>query len=87
MQFVGNANAEPCLLPPLKLIDENGTEYAPSHNGWMLKDSIKPIENLNPEVPVKGTIVFDVPRNHQYRLVIRGSILSTERAYIMLQPK
>ena len=84
--FVGNANPEPCLLPPLKLIDENGAEYAPSHNGWMVKDSLKPIENLNPEVPVKGTIAFDVPKHHQYRLVVRGGIISPERGYILLQP-
>jgi hypothetical protein len=82
-----NGNKEPYLLPPLKLLDENGTEYARSHNDLMEKNSLKPVENLNPEVGVVGSIVFDVPKNHQYRLVVSGGMLSPERAYISLQPK
>ena len=87
--YVGvvNGNSEPYMLPPLKLVDENGTEYAPSHNDWILEESLKPIENLNPEVPVGGTIAFDVPKNHRYRLKVMGGILSQEFAYIELDPK
>ena len=84
---VVNGNEEPYLLPPLMLIDENGTEYARSPNDWVQANALKPIENLNPQVVVVGSIAFDVPKNHQYRLMVKGGVLSPERAYISLQPK
>lgn len=84
---VVNGNAEPYVLPPLHLVDENGTEYSTTPDSIWMKDVIGPIENLNPEVPLSGFIAFDVPRNHRYRLQVRGGLFSTEKVYIALDPK
>ena len=82
-----NANNEPYMRPPVLLIDENGTEYGPSANNWVAESSMAPMEMLNPEVPVIGTIAFDVPRNHRYRLRVSGGVLSQTTADIAIRPR
>ena len=83
---VANGNSEPYVLPPIHLVDENGTEYSSSPDSIWMKDAIKPIETLNPQVPLSGFIAFDVPRNYQYRLRVRGGVWSTEKALIAIDP-
>ena len=81
-----NVNREAYLLPPLHLVDENGTEYSPSPHSLRMENALGPVENLNPEVPVTGLLLFDVPRKHTYRLKVRAGLWSTEHAYILLEP-
>lgn len=61
-------------IPEFKLIDENGKIY----------DSAKKnTTKLNPEVKIAGGVVFDVPMNHNYRLIISNG-KSKPKAYVSL---
>lgn len=84
---VRNDDKKARMVPPFKLIDENGAEYEASSNGWAVEGSIGVIESLNPSVSKQGSVVFDVPKDHTYRLKLSGGYWSTEDAYVQLTPK
>jgi hypothetical protein len=73
-------------VPPFKLVDENGAEYDADARGYMLPGSIGLIETLNPSVTKVGFVVFDVPPERHYRLVLSGGFWSKENAFVKLDP-
>lgn len=79
---VRNNDKKARLIPPLKLIDENDAEYQASAKGWAVERSIGVLDSLNPGVSKQGLMVFDVPRNHTYRLKVSGGYWSVEDTLI-----
>ena len=84
---VRNDDEKPRTVAPFKLIDENGAEYQASSNGWAVDGSLGLIETLNPFVSKQGFVIFDVPKNHKYRLLLSGGYWSSDKAYVQLNPK
>lgn len=84
---VRNDDKKARMVPPLKLIDENGAEYDASAHGWAVKGAIGILESLNPSVSKQGFVVFDVPRDRSYKLKLSGGFWSTQDAYVKLSPK
>ena len=84
---VRNDDKKPRMVPPFKLLDENGAEYEASSNAWAVEGSIGILENLNPSVSKQGFVVFDVPKAHKYRLKLSGGYWSAKDAYVQLNPK
>lgn len=74
-------------IPPFQLIDENGAEYDTTSKGWAVEGSIGLFDSLNPGVKKQGTIVFDVPQNHNYKLKLSGGYWSGEDAFVNITPK
>ncbi len=84
---VGNTDKKQRMIPPFRLVDENGAEYEPDDNAWVLKGSIGLLEKLNPGVSKHGFMVFDVPRDRNYRIKLSGGYWSVKDAYVRLSPK
>lgn len=84
---VRNDDKKARTVPPLTLIDENGAEYETSSHRFCVEEAIGFLESLNPSVSTQGLIVFDVPRDRNYRLQLSGGYWSTEDAYVHLAPK
>lgn len=84
--LVRNKDDEAKTIPPFKLVDEEGATYESSNNAYLLDKSIDPIDQLNPGVEKRGVIVFDVPRNNNYRLKISGGYWSDKEALVNLSP-
>lgn len=75
------------LIAPFKLIDENGAEYEASSKAWSVEGSIGILTSLNPGVVKTGSVVFDVPKRHEYKLKVSNGYWSGENAFILLSPK
>jgi len=84
---VRNDDMKARMVPSLILTDENGAEYEASSHGWATDGAIGILESLNPSVSKQGFVVFDVPRDRQYRLKLSGGYWSAEAAYVQLAPK
>jgi len=74
-------------IPPFKLIDENGAEYETTSKGWAVKGSIGVLESLNPGVKKQGTLIFDVPQSHMYKLKVSGGYWSGDDAFVKIIPE
>ena len=84
---VRNDNKKPRIVPPFKLIDENGAEYETSSKAWAVEGGIGVLESLNPGVQKRGVIVFDIPETHRYKLRVSGGYWSAADALIEIVPK
>ena len=83
---VRNDDKKARTIPPFKLIDENGAEYETSSKGWSVDGSIGALDSLNPGVQKDGTILFDVPQSHTYKLKLSGGYWSDDEAFVKLTP-
>ena len=83
---VRNDDRKARMVPPIKLIDEQGREYESSAAGTMIENSIGVLETLNPDVSKQGYVVFDVPKGRTYKLKLSGGYWSGETGYIRLEP-
>ncbi len=83
---VRNDDKKPRMVPPFKLVDEQGREYESSSEAALTEGAIGVIESLNPDVPKQGWIVFDVPQDRKYKLKVAGGFWSREDAYIPILP-
>lgn len=83
---VVNSDKEARMIPPFHLVDENGTQYDTTSQEVYLPDAFPALENLNPSVPRAGTIAFDVPRDHTYKLKLSGGYWSRDSALVSLTP-
>ena len=83
---VRNSDTKARMVPPFKLVDENGSEYESASEGTMIENAFGVLETLNSSVTKQGLIVFDVPQNHQYRLKVSGGYWSTEDGFIRIVP-
>ncbi|NLJ28038.1 MAG: DUF4352 domain-containing protein [Deltaproteobacteria bacterium] len=84
---VKNTDTKPRSIPPFKLIDENGSEYESSSKAMFVEKNINLLDSLNPNVTKSGVVVFDVPKDHQYKIVLSGGYWSTDKTMIPLEPK
>lgn len=84
---VKNNDKEARNIPPFKLIDQNNAEYEPSSHGWAIEGHIDILQSLNPSVEKNGFLVFDVPKNKNYKLKISGGFWSSSNAFVNLKPK
>ena len=84
---VRNDDNKPRSIAPFKLVDEAGAEYETSAKSWSVQGSIGILESLNPSVEKNGYIVFDVPKNHTYKLKVSGGYWSSENALVELEIK
>lgn len=83
---VRNNDKKARMVPPIKLIDEQGREYQSSAEGTMIENSIGVLETLNPDVSKQGYVVFDVPKGRTYKLKLSGGYFSSDIGYIRLKP-
>jgi len=83
---IRNNDKKARMVPPIKLVDEQGREYESSAEGMMIEDSIGVFETLNPDVSKQGYIVFDVPTGRKYKLKLSGGYWSVDTGYIHLVP-
>lgn len=81
---VRNNDTKARMIPPLKLIDENGAEYESSPA--MIEGTIGILESLNPSVKIQGLVVFDVPDTRDYRLKVSGGFWSADDGLIRIVP-
>jgi hypothetical protein len=84
---VRNEDKKARSIPSFKLVDENGAEYETTSKGWAVEGSIGVLDSLNPGVEKQGTIIFDVPQNHNYKLKVSGGYWSGENAFVKITPK
>ncbi|MDR0822405.1 MAG: DUF4352 domain-containing protein [Endomicrobium sp.] len=73
------------MIMSFHLIDENENKYDPDYRAGIYLDGYALfMTNLNSGAGVKGYIVFDVPKNKKYRLVLNGEFGSLKQQYIEL---
>ena len=63
------------VVPPLKLVDDEGREYDESSKAVFMEGSFGLLKSLNPGVTGSGYVVFDVPRG-KYALKLSGGYTS-----------
>ena len=83
---VVNNDTKARVIPPFKLVDDQGAEYEADARGFLLSGSIGLLESLNPSVGRLGFVVFDVPPDKNYRLELSGGFWSKESAFVKLEP-
>ena len=84
---VRNDDREARSIAPFKLVDETGAEHEASSKAWSVEGSIGVLDSLNPGVEKSGRVVFDVPKNHRYKLKVSGGYWSGESALIEIATK
>ena len=84
---VRNSDTKARSIPPFKLIDENGAEHETTSKAWSVEGAIGVLESLNPTVTKRGIIVFDVPKDHHYKLKVSGGYWSGKDALIDVVPE
>jgi hypothetical protein len=82
-----NEGTEPHTIPAFELLDQNGAKYESSGNDVLLSGCLDILEDLNPSVARTGLILFDVPKDRQYRIKLPGGFWSSESVYVSLNPK
>lgn len=79
---VTNNDRTPSTLPPMKLIDSEDREYETSSKDLFIRGSFGTLQKMNPDVPTRGSIMFDVPPDRQYALRLSGGFESKEFAAV-----
>lgn len=81
---VQNNDRSESVLPPPKLIDEQGREFGETPKAALMNGSFGIMKSLNPGVSSRRLVVFDVPPNGRYMLQVSGGIESGEHAVVSL---
>lgn len=82
---VENNDKESRLIAPFKLVDENNAEYDTEPSAEIyLGDKAFIFSSLNPGVSKTGTLIFDVPTTHTYKLLVKGGYWSDKEILINL---
>lgn len=84
---VRNDDKKARTIPPFKLIDENGAEYETTSKAFAVEGALGMLDSLNPGVEKRGFIVFDVPKDHTYKLEISGGYWSGEKTFVEIKTK
>ena len=72
------------LSSDFKLIDSKGREFSPDDSAWVyLTDNIM-LKQLQPNLPTKGEIIFDVPNNPETYTLEISDVLGVEKQYIAI---
>ena len=80
---VKNEDTEQRMIPEFQLIDEEGSSYEESSDKMFL-DKNTFLENLNPGVQKNAVLLFDVPPNNHYHLLVSGGFWSADSALVKL---
>lgn len=83
---VQNNDNSASTLPPLHLVDTEDRIYDESSAGMLNDGFFGPLEKLNPSVSKHGYVVFDVPRDREYKLQVSGGFESGKSELITLTP-
>lgn len=81
-----NKDSQSRLVPSFTLVNSNGNTYESSDDSIYLGDKAFILESLNPNVTKNGWLVFDVPEDDNYKLVISGGFFSADEARVVLFP-
>ncbi len=84
---VCNKDTKARTIPPFFLVDQLGREYETSSKGWAMEGTIGSLDTLNPNVEKTGGVIFDVPKDNNYKLKVSGGYWSDEDAFIELSPR
>jgi TonB family protein len=79
-----NDDTSSSTLPPFRLQDKEGRTYDESSAGVFEPGFFSVLQQLNPGVAKRGYLVFDVPPDREYVLVVSGGIESGKRAIVIL---
>ena len=83
--LIKNEDKDNRSIPPFTLVDTAGNSYDQAAGDSMyLGDYAVIFDNLNPGVQKKGILVFDVPPDNHYNLVVSGGYWSGEEAQVKL---
>lgn len=83
---IRNDSKESCKIPPFNVVSPNGAESQEAPVRWMRDDAFGNFQSLNPGIEKRGTVVFDVAPDRQYRLRVSGGFFSGKRAFVELLP-
>jgi hypothetical protein len=84
---IGNEGGVPRTIYNFTLIDEDGMTYLQSLSGKRLGERwVGPMESISPHGDREGIVVFDVPRDHSYRLVIPSLHRDDSGISVQLKP-
>ncbi len=83
---VRNNDKRPQRVPDFFLVDENDAEYETSSHEVNLEDGFRTFERLNPGVSKNVLVLFDVPKNHRYRLKLLGGNNDPKYLVVDLSP-
>lgn len=67
---VTNTGKKPLRVGTFKLVSETGAEYTESEHAGLVQKHWDKYTDINPEVTKEGLLIFDVPKNHKYKLQI-----------------
>lgn len=84
---VRNDDVKARTIPPLKLVDDRGAEHDADSRAMLIPGAIGLLQELNPSVLKRGTVVFDVPQGRRYSLKVSGGYWSSDSAMIVLKPR
>lgn len=73
-------------IPKLKLIDEDEIEYEQEGKIFYLEDQTNFWNDLNPKVKKTGIIVFNVPKDQTYKLVLYSDVNKTKSLFVPIKP-
>jgi hypothetical protein len=75
------------VKPLLILMDDRGFYYEPSKKWFMGAGNMYKLNHLNPGVSKDGYIVFDVPKDSQYKLKVSDHRRTNSYALIQIKPR
>ena len=67
-----------------KLMDSKGREFSPDNSAWVYLPNNILLKQLQPNLPTKGQLIFDVPTNPESYTLEIGDVLGTVKQYITI---
>ena len=71
---IKNETKEKSLIPPILIIDNDGNYLERIRFG--LKDELSWADSVNPSLSIERVVVFDIPKDRKYKLVLRDKFYS-----------
>jgi hypothetical protein len=81
---IKNEDRENRMIQNFTLVDEQGATYDETADRMYLGDKSLFLNTLNPGVQKRAVLVFDVPPDHHYQLVLSGGYWTDEDARVQL---
>jgi hypothetical protein len=78
---VSNNDKTSSIIPEIRLMDQEGRLYDMETHG-LYGVCFSPLESLNPDMPRRGLLAFDVPPDRNYVLLVSGGLTSKEQATV-----
>ena len=81
---VRNDDTSASVLPPFRLVDQQGRTYDESAEAMIGQGFFSALESLNPGVSKRSRVAFDVPPDRQYVLLVSGGIESGKDVTVLM---